>query len=64
MTNDQVWKRNVKQILEYLLYKQYHGEFEITDGLNQHPSGYSYDDWLRKSVGISPQEYFANHIDE
>ena len=33
-------------LLEWILYREYQGEFVVIDGLNQHPDGVSFEKWL------------------
>lgn len=40
--------------LEFLLSERYLAEFEVIDGLNQHPEGLNFYDWLGKK-GIIPE---------
>lgn len=36
--------------IDYLLFKSYKSEFEVIDGLNQHPYGIDFETWKRKFV--------------
>lgn len=33
-------------LLQFLLYCEYQREFEVIDGMNQHPKGYNFDAWI------------------
>lgn len=47
----QVWElpqRQKTQLLTYLLYKNYQDEFRVIDGLNQHPDGLTFEQWIDK----------------
>ncbi len=39
-----------------LLGKFYEGEFEVIDGLNQHPDGLTLDDWIDKHYKEAMEE--------
>ena len=41
-------RRRLNIMLERVLTKSYFNEFEVIDGLNQHPEGLTFDDWLNK----------------
>jgi hypothetical protein len=38
---------NIREAVDFLLHQEYVREFEIIDGLNKHPKGYTFDEWLR-----------------
>jgi len=37
---------NVKNLLQVLLHEKYMSEFEIIDGLSQHPDGMNFEEWI------------------
>ena len=37
---------NFRMAVQILLNKTYRSEFKIIDGINQHPSGLNFKDWL------------------
>jgi hypothetical protein len=47
---------NIAKALEYLLQEKYFAEFETINGLNQHPKGYNFYDWLASKEMITNAE--------
>jgi len=41
----------IEKGLLLLLQKAYLEEFEVIDGLNQHPDGLPFDEWLERHLG-------------
>lgn len=48
-----------QKAIEYLLQQEYFNEFEVIDGINQHPEGMNFYDWLYKK-GFIPKEHLKN----
>jgi hypothetical protein len=45
-----------KEAIKFLLREQYYSEWEVIDGLNQHPEGINFYEWLYKKGIISQKE--------
>ena len=43
-------ENNFKNAVQILLVKMYQSEFKIIDGLNQHPAGLNFVDWLIETL--------------
>lgn len=39
---------DIQNALIYLLFKDYKAEWQVEDGLNQHPEGLNFYEWLEK----------------
>lgn len=39
---------NIEQSVKFLLAMLYHSEFEVIEGVNQHPHGATFDEWLKQ----------------
>lgn len=50
---------NTQKALELLLSERYFSEFEVIDGLNQHPKGHNFYEWLYIQKIISQEELIA-----
>lgn len=48
---------NINNALDYLLTDSYFKEFESINGLNQHPDGLRFHDWLLKKQIINQQNW-------
>lgn len=48
---------NINKAVELLLQAEYFREFEVIDGLNQHPKGYNFYKWLLIKGLIEEHEY-------
>lgn len=44
---------DVQKAIEFILIQHYFKEFEVIDGLNQHPKGQNFYEWLYKNKLIS-----------
>lgn len=44
---------NLEIAVNVILESVYHNEFEVIDGLNQHPRGINYEEWLQEKGIIS-----------
>jgi hypothetical protein len=42
-------EKKIKAQLQQVLQQMYFGEFEIIDGVNQHPLGLNFWEWLTKN---------------
>lgn len=45
-----------QKAIQYLLGEKYASEFEVIDGLNQHPQGWNFYDWLLAHGFITQEE--------
>ena len=48
---------SILKAIEFLLGEKYRSEFQVIDGLSQHPEGFNFYDWLRNKGLISSDEY-------
>lgn len=50
MTVSRLEQSQKDDLLQFLLHREYEREFEIIDGLKQHPKGLTFDAWLEHTL--------------